>query len=179
MISFEEVNKYCKKRQVVFVGSSYFNNLEVNKENLTNNLQKLIYNRSAERLNIESALDFLKNQVFPLEPSEIFVNIGDEDLKSAGFDLQHFIDNYEWMLLNIHRSCKDCIIYITSVVSVSPAVKQVNKKLFELAKDTGCTFVDFTGVKKDRDSYKKILNIIKQYLQPSSFERNGTMQVSC
>ena len=168
MADFRELNKFCKKEQVVFVGSSFFSGVDITSKILhEKNITNLVYDRSSEKLTIENALSYLNNNVFCLEPSKIFVNIGDEDLKSAGFDLTEFINKYEWMLLNIHRSCKNCRIYITSVVSASLATKNVNSQLYNLAKDTGCTFINFNSKKKDRNSYNKVFNILKQYLVSS------------
>ena len=165
MANFKELNGYCKKGQVVFVGSSFFTGVDITSKILAeNDITDLVYDRSSEKLNIENALAFLNEKVFSLEPSKIFVNIGDEDLKSAGFDLTEFVNKYEWMLLNIHRSCKNCRIYITSVVSASLATKKVNEQLYNLAKDTGCTFINFNCKKKDRNSYSEVFNILKRYL---------------
>lgn len=179
MKDFKETNSYCKKGQVVYIGSSYFANMEITKRVLLSNINTLVYDRSVEKLTIENAKTFLTEQVFALEPSKIFVNIGDEDLKSAGFDLKQFISKYEFMMLNIHRACKNCRIYITSIVSVNPATKKVNEELYHLAKDTGCTFIDFNCNKKDRNSYTKVFNILKQYLLHHPTGSSEAMDIVC
>lgn len=176
MKDFKEMNEYCKKGQIVFVGSTYFSQMKISERVLTSGMNVPVYDRSAEKLKISNALNFLSEEVFELQPSKIFVNIGDEDLKSAGFDIDAFISKYEWMLLNIHRSCENCLIYITSVVSTCSVAAKVNERLQELAKETGCTYINFEGAKKDIGSYSKVFNILKHYIRNSPIGFADAMQ---
>ena len=176
MKNFKEMNEYCKKGQVVFVGSTYFSQMRISERVLTSGMNVPVYDRSAEKLKMADALNFITDEVFELEPSKIFVNIGDEDLKSPSFDIDSFISKYEWMLLNIHRSCKDCLIYITSVVSNSAVTKSVNERLQELAKETGCTYISFESAKKEACTYNKVFNILKHYIRNSPIGFADAMQ---
>lgn len=121
-------------------------------------------------------MEYISESAFELQPSKIFLNIGDEDIKSPSFDMESFINKYEWMLLNIHRSCNNCLIYITSIVSPSTLCEKVNKKLEELAKDTGCTFINFGNIKKDELSHSKVFNILKHYIRNSPIGFADAMQ---
>lgn len=176
MKSFKEMNEYCKKGQIVFVGSTYFSHMNISERVLTSGMNIPVYDRSVEKLNVNNALGYITDEVFELEPAKIFINIGDEDLKLAGYDLETFMSKYEWMLLNIHRSCANCSIYITSVISSSPNVGKLNAELQQLAKDTGCTFVNFGNLKKGSGSYSKVFNILKQYIRNSPIDFADAMQ---
>ena len=176
MNNFKEMNEYCKKGQIVFFGSTYLSRMRISERILTSGMNIPVYDRSSEKLKVEDALNFLSDEVFELQPSKIFVNIGDEDLKSPSFDIDSFVSKYEWMLLNIHRSCNNCLIYITSVVSNSSVSKQVNNRLQALAKDTGCTFVNLDVAKKDVGSYIKVFNVLKHYIRTSPIGFADAMQ---
>ena len=176
MKSFKEMNEYCKKGQIVFVGSTYFSHMNISERVLTSGMNIPVYDRSSEKLKIADALGYVTDEVFELAPSKVFINIGDEDLKSAGYDLETFMSKYEWLLLNIHRYCVNCSIYITSVISSSPNTSKLNAELQHLAEDTGCTFINFGNLKKDGKSYSKVFNILKQYMRNSPIDFADAMQ---
>ena len=176
MKNFKEMNEYCKKGQIVFVGSTYLSKMNISERVLTSGMNVPVYDRSSEKLKVEDALNYLTEGVFELQPSKIFINIGDEDLKSANFDLDTFVSKYEWMLLNVHRSCADCSIYITSVISSSANAGKLNEKLQELAKDTGCTFVNFGNLKRDGSSHSKVFNSLKHHIRNTPIDFIDAMQ---
>ena len=176
MKNFKEMNEYCKKGQIVFVGSTYFSQMKISERVLTSGMNIPVYDRSSEKLKVGDTLNYLADEVFELQPSKIFINIGDEDLKSPTFDVDTFISKYEWMLLNTHRSCENCLIFITSVISSSSLAGKVNEKLQNLAKETGCTFINFGNLKKDGSSYSKVFNILKHYIRNSPIGFADAMQ---
>lgn len=141
MNDYKQMNAIAKHYGIAFLGSSYLSNIPLSELALDFESDVPVYNRSVSGLTVDEAFEAFKNNVLELSPSKIFVNIGDEDIKRAGFDEDKFIEKYGWVLYMLHNNC-DAKIYIVSVLSSIPAVVSLNKRLKALAKETGCQYVD-------------------------------------
>ena len=102
MKNFTLMNKFAKKRQCVFFGSTQFSQTEFT-EMLENSCSEKIYNRSVEKLDMQNVSEFMNICAVDLEPSKLFINIGEEDMKNSDFNLENFISKYEWLLYQFHK----------------------------------------------------------------------------
>lgn len=161
---FKVVNGMARKNEVVCFGSSFFSKMDFLEMACDSGMTKPVYNRSIEGLSISDAEKVLSETVYPLEPSKIFVNIGDADVNGSKFNEDDFIAKYEWMLLSIHRNCRNCRIFVVSAISDKECAKSLNKRLVQLAKSTGCTYIDICseGVKH---AYTKVFNQLKPFIR--------------
>lgn len=138
---FIALNAMAKNAGIVCFGSSTFAKINMLELAMDCGFNVPLYNRSIEGLTLEDSAEVLQRVIIPLQPSKIFVNFGEEDSVE---DVQEFVARYEWLLLNIHRTCKNCRIYIVSVRSDKSFASALNKSLSELSQSTGCRFVDIS-----------------------------------
>ncbi len=175
---FVEMNRISKKGEVVFFGSSYLADMNVAELAENNNMDVMIYNRSFQKLTLDDTDAVLTPCVYPLQPSKLFVNIGEEDLSTFAHDKEAFVSKYEWMLLNIHRNCKNCSIYIVSINSQKNNVKEMNETLESISDETGCSFIEInTGLNHKTEI--SVFNKLKPYIRnfPISFTDAMNCQV--
>lgn len=162
---FRVLNEISRKGGVVFFGGNYFCRMNVNELAGGNEMAEKIYDRSVENLRLTDSFDILEDGVYNLRPAKIFVNIGETDCDGEDFSEEDFVNKYEWLLLNLHRHCVKSKIYIVSVVSRSPAAKRLNKRLANLAAETGCTFIDITREANDSLGFERAFNAMKPYMR--------------
>lgn len=100
---------------------------------------------------VESALD-------GLSPSKKFLNLDEIDIREQAaygthesFDADEFIDNYRWLLYNLHR-LKNAKLCIVPILSTSPLAETMNNRPSALSAETGCTFINLT-LTDDRSNF--------------------------
>ena len=162
--TFKMMNKASQKGSVVCFGSTYFSSIDMGELAVDSNLGVPVYNRSIEGLGIADTAEVLDAAVYDLQPAKVFVNIGEEDLDAVRENADAFINKYEWMLLNIHRNCRNCRIFIVSIVGESEAVAKANEKLQQLAASTGCLFIDI-NYSAANESPMHVFNMLKPYIR--------------
>ena len=86
-----------KKKQCVFLGSTLLSKIKL-AEMFENSCAVKIYNRSVEKLDFQNVSEFINSCAIDLKPAKLFINMGEEDIKSAEFNLETFITKYEWLL---------------------------------------------------------------------------------
>ena len=131
---YSQMNEVSTTNGVVFFGSSYFANMPVSELARDYELEEKVYNRSLYGMTISDVDSALEDCIFSLSPKKIFVNIGEEDIKSQSFNEKEFLTKYEWMLYTIHDKT-DAQIYLVSIISRSPEAAKINKLLKKLAKE--------------------------------------------
>ena len=114
---FKTLNEMGKSGGVVFFGSSYFSRMNINELANNEEMGGKIYDRSVQGLKLVDSLKLLESGVYELNPAKVFVNFGEEECSSENFNMDEFINKYEWLLLNLHRNCKNSKTYIVSVVA--------------------------------------------------------------
>lgn len=174
MIDFKQINEVAKENGVVFFGSTYFESVPVNElaQDFDTNLP--VYNRSVGGLTIDKVSDVLESCVLDLEPSKLFICLGDEDIKSECFSLSDFIEKYQWMLYTLHNRCK-AKIYIVSVMSLDPKASAVNERLKRLAADTGCIYVDTQAALKSAKSTLRFFSVLRFFMRKHPITFNEAM----
>lgn len=167
----KELNKYhhlngvAARNSVVFFGSDSFSKIPFTELSNSFSIDTPVYNRSINGLSIDNCEAVLRECIFELCPSKIFLNIGEEDIKKKDFDCEKFISTYEWLLYTVYTHCKGRI-YVVSITGDSPKISYVNERLKKVAKSTGCKFIDITAAKeKSQVEELKIFDIIRCYLR--------------
>ncbi|MGN0739594.1 MAG: hypothetical protein ACI4LX_05425 [Treponema sp.] len=159
MKNFSVMNKIAKKHQAVFFGSTQLSQMDLN-EILEDSSSLKVYNRSIEKLDIENVSIYVMPCVIELAPAKLFINIGEEDIKSPSFNQDSFISKYEWLLYQLHKNCSGCTLYIVPVVSAEKKVAELNSALEKLSFESGCIFVKLNGM-----TVFHLLTALKQHLR--------------
>lgn len=168
---FKTLNEMGKSGGVVFFGSSYFSRMNINELANNEEMGGKIYDRSVQGLKLVDSFKLLESGVYELNPAKVFVNFGEEECSSENFNMDEFINKYEWLLLNLHRNCKNSKTYIVSVVAYGKNAADANSRLEALAKETGCTFINVTKEAFENLGFEKVFNVLKPYMRvfPVSF----------
>ena len=174
MIDFKQINEVAKENGVVFFGSTYFESVPVNELAQDFDTDLPVYNRSVGGLTIDKVSDVLESCVLDLEPSKLFICLGDEDIKSECFSLSDFIEKYQWMLYTLYNRCK-AKIYIVSVMSLDPKASAVNERLKRLAAETGCIYVDTQAALKSAKSTLRFFSVLRYFMRKHPITFNEAM----
>lgn len=137
--NYASLNKNIKEGGAVFFGCDSLYSVPVSEITQDMNLNISTYNRSIKGLVIADAESVADECIYRLNPSKLFVNIGENDISDAEFNMESFIEKYEWFLYNVHSKCK-CSIYIISVSG--KGADDVNTRLRELACHCRCEFLE-------------------------------------
>lgn len=111
---YKILNKYVKKGETVFVGSSLMEFFPINELQQTLEKQYIIYNRGVAGYVTDELLKTMDECIFDLEPSKIFINIGTNDIGSANgeYSKEKLIANYDEMLTQIGERLPECKVYV-------------------------------------------------------------------
>lgn len=173
--SYSEMNNFAKRGGTVFFGSDYFSKMPVNE--LAQDLESdcTLYNRSIDKLTVRFAQHAYDETVKSLSPDTVFINLGDEDVLAADFNIDSFIESYQWLLYNIHGG--STTIYIVSVIADSPKAAVLNERLRMLAKDTGCEFIDAQSILQSEYPMENLFSTLCSRIikQPMSFAKAMSM----
>lgn len=162
---YHHLNGIAERNSTVCFGSDCFSKIPFTELSNSFNIDTPVYNRSITGLSIDDCEEVLKECIFELCPSKVFLNIGEEDIKKKDFDCEKFISSYEWLLYIVHTRCKGRI-YVVSIINESSKTSYVNEKLKSIAKNTGCHYVDITAAKNTNQVDElKIFEIIRYYLR--------------
>lgn len=164
MLKFKELNCKSKNGNIVFFGSDFFSAFPVSELAKMYGLDEEIYNRSIDKMTIEQVQSYLNLCVLDFMPGKVFINIGDEDIKKSGFNMDNFISKYEWMLYTIHAKT-NASIYIIPVMSSSPIAAMLNKSLEELAEKYGCRYIDTIPALSSERPILRAFELLKVYLR--------------
>ena len=170
IISYREMNDMSKPGGIVFFGSNTFADLPINELSEAYNLEEHVYNRSVCDKNIENAAKLLDTCVFDLNPSKVFINLGDADLSDNNLIIDEFIAGYEWILYSIHTNTR-AEIYVVSVMSASPVADKINKRLEKLALESGNCYIDAASVINSGTPKRNLFDLLRLYMRnhPISF----------
>ena len=82
--NFVSLNQMAKKGEVLFVGSSLMEQFPIQEILMNHDMHLCIYNRGIGGYTTEDMLESMEEQIFALEPTKIFINIGTNDLATPG-----------------------------------------------------------------------------------------------
>lgn len=163
-MTFKQLNSKVKNGNIVFFGSSYLAGFPVAELAKMYGLDEEIYNRSIANLTMDQVQSYLNLCVLDFMPGKVFLNIGEEDIKIGGFNMDNFISKYEWLLYTIHTKTK-ATIYILPVMSSSPIASALNIALEELANKYGCKYIDTIPALTSERPVLRTFELLKAYLR--------------
>lgn len=164
MEKYRELNSITEAGGIVLFGSNTFASLPVGELTQAFRITEPIYNRSIRDVRIDQIESYLKVCLYDLNPRKIFVNMGDTDILDENVDADNFISKYEWLLYMIHTKTQ-ATIYIVPIVSDSPAAHRINQRLKALASQTGCKYIDVSGVLESRRPTLRLFEMLKVHMR--------------
>lgn len=164
METYREMNSITEAGGVVLFGSNTFASLPVGELAQAFRITEPIYNRSIKDVRIDQLESYLKVCLYDLNPRKIFVNMGDVDILEENVEVDSFISKYEWLLYMIHTRTK-ASIYIVPIVSNSPAAFKINQRLKALASQTGCKYIDVSGVLESKRPTLRLFEMLKVHMR--------------
>lgn len=116
---YRRLNKFVKKGQVLFVGSSLMEQFPVNELMLDYDISTIIYNRGIGGFVMDELEEALQECVLDLEPSKIFINIGTNDLSNPDCRLDTLMEKYDRILQKIQTKLPQTRIYMMAYYPVN------------------------------------------------------------
>lgn len=118
------LNRYAKKGQILFTGSSLMEQFPVDELLINCGLNIVIYNRGVSGFTTTDMLENMTEMVFAVEPSKIFINIGSNDIGAVNYTLEHLLENYEKILIQIKTKLPHTKIYVMAYYPVNEVDNQ-------------------------------------------------------
>lgn len=122
---YRHLNKYAKKGQILFTGSSLMEQFPINEILQTRGLDKTIYNRGIGGYTMPEMLEAANEQIFDLEPSKIFINIGTNDISIPDESIEKFTSDYERILDLIKEKLPNATVYMMAYYPINEKVASV------------------------------------------------------
>ncbi|MCM1544720.1 MAG: hypothetical protein NC110_05405 [Ruminococcus sp.] len=176
MNNYQQINQVAKPNGIVFLGSSYLHELPLCELAQDFETDLPVHNRSIDGMTIENVCDNLESCVVELDPSKVFISIGDEDVKNPELNVEKFIEKYQWLLYTLHNRSK-AKIYIVSVLSPLPAASLINEKLKKLARETGCQYIDAAQAIRAEKPMLRLFDILRIYMRNHPITFREAMRV--
>lgn len=121
------LNTFARKGQILFTGSSLMEQFPINELLMTEGMDQIIYNRGVGGFTTDDMLEHMGTQIFAVEPSKIFINIGTNDISNptVSFEtaLEHTIKNYTEILTQIQTKLPQTEVYLMAYYPVNETDK--------------------------------------------------------
>lgn len=99
---YNVLNTFAQKGQILFTGSSLMEQFPINELLMNKGMEQIVYNRGVGGFTTDDMLEHMDTQIFAIEPSKIFINIGTNDISNptVSFEtaLSHMLHNYTEIL---------------------------------------------------------------------------------
>lgn len=186
------LNRYAKKGQVLFTGSSLMEQFPIDELLVDSGLNAVIYNRGIGGFTTGDMLASMEEMVFGTEPSKIFINIGSNDIGAEDFRLAHLLENYEKILLQIKERLPRAEIFVMAYYPVNEVDKvpegdwgkiafinrnnktigKVNPEIEKLAKRLDCHFINVNeGLTDEQGRLKKEYTVEGIHMYANAYQR--------
>lgn len=116
---FQHLNKFAKKGQIVFAGSSLMEQFPIYEFLMDYDLPYTIYNRGIGGYTTQEMLESMHECVYDLEPGAVFLNIGTNDLNDKDYDPESFLARYEAVVQGIREHCPDAKLFLLAFYPVN------------------------------------------------------------
>lgn len=117
---FRRLNTFAKKGQILFAGSSLMEQFPIYEFLMDFDLPYTVYNRGIGGYTTQELLDSMKECIYDLEPSLIFLNIGTNDLNSKEYTLAGMLEKYEVIVRGIRDRLPDAKLFLLAYYPVNP-----------------------------------------------------------
>ena len=166
--NFRQQNRYVKKGQTLFTGSSLMENFPITEYCLNEGLP-LAYNRGIGGYTTDEFIAAIDDVLLDVQPAKLFINIGTNDIKpmpDGGDWLDHLAANYRKICEIIRDRLPGAIVYMMAYYPVNPNapeagknpgflirtnenVGRANRMVQALAKEFGFNYIDVNDGLKD------------------------------
>lgn len=116
---YRQLNASAQKGQMLFVGSSLMEHFPINEILMSRGLDIKIYNRGISGYTIPELLESMDEQIFDLEPSVIFINIGTNDISKPDETAEGFEADYRNVLSQIKERLPETKVYVMAYYPVN------------------------------------------------------------
>lgn len=189
--SYDKANLSAKKGQTLFVGSSLMEIFPIEKWEEAGEVtfSHYIYNRAVRTTTTSFLLEHIESQIFNLEPSKIFINIGTNDI---GFEVpeEEFLNNYDQILSQIESKLPQTQVYVMRYYPINTVdfgqdsdektlfetrsnekFQKASDKIKKLADNHHFHFIDVNdGLSDENGNLKKELTFDGVHLNPASYQ---------
>lgn len=176
---YKRLNKFVKKGETVFVGSSLMEQFPIYELMLDYGINKVIYNRGIGGFTTLELLEVMDICIFDLEPTKIFINIGTNDMNGEDYKVENLIENYEKILNEIINRLPNTKIYL---MAYYPGNKEAStnpwiKKTLEIRTNERISMTN-EHVNKLADKYKvKYIDVNKNlYDEKNRLKKEYTIE---
>lgn len=187
--NFRNLNKSVKKGAILFTGSSLMEMFPVEDFLREDKSGLTIYNRGIGGFVTDDMLQSMEEQIFALEPSAIFINIGTNDISDSTRPfpevLSHLITNYEKILKQIRDRLPGAKVFVMAYYPVCTTGRETepvfinrnnrnlpiaNKAFKDLAERMGCCYIDVNdGLTDENGMLKEAFTIDGIHMYPSGY----------
>ena len=189
--SYDKANLSAKKGQTLFVGSSLMEIFPIEKWEGAGDVtfSHYIYNRAVRATTTSFLLEHIGSQIFNLEPSKIFINIGTNDI---GFEIpeEEFLNNYDQILSQIESKLPQTQVYVMRYYPINTVdfgqdsdektlfetrsnkkFQKASDKIKKLADNHHFHFIDVNdGLSDENGNLKKELTFDGAHLNPADYQ---------
>ena len=189
--SYDKANLSAKKGQTFFVGSSLMEIFPIEKWEEAGEVtfSHYIYNRAVRATTTSFLLEHIESQIFNLEPSKIFINIGTNDI---GFEIpeEEFLNNYDQILSQIESKLPQTQVYVMRYYPINTVdfgqdsdektlfetrsnkkFQKASDKIKKLADNHHFHFIDVNdGLSDENGNLKKELTFDGAHLNPAGYQ---------
>lgn len=134
---YRHLNRGARKGQILFVGSSLMEHFPINEILVNRGLGLAIYNRGISGYTIPELLESMDEQIFDLEPSVIFINIGTNDISRPEETEDDLYRDYKEVLQQIKEKLPFAKVYMMAYYPVNPGLASEIKAWPEAAEAAG------------------------------------------
>lgn len=117
---YHHLNRFVRKGQVVFAGSSLMEQFPLYEFLLDDALPYTLYNRGIGGFTTTEMLAALDACIFELEPSHLFLNIGTNDLNVPDYDQSAMLARYEEILRAVTARLPGVQLHLLAYYPVNP-----------------------------------------------------------
>ncbi|WP_022764547.1 GDSL-type esterase/lipase family protein [Butyrivibrio sp. XPD2006] len=189
---YRHLNKNIRKGQILFVGSSLMEHFPINEILVNRGLDLAIYNRGISGYTIPELLESMDEQIFDLEPSVIFINIGTNDISRPEETEEDLQRDYKEVLRQIKEKLFSTKVYMMAYYPVNPAMAQeiqawpeaaeaaklrkerlprANDVVKKLAAEFGYEFIDVNeGLCDEKGELRRELSTDGIHMWPEAYE---------
>lgn len=166
--SMKKINELALTGEIVIFGSTYMSEFPIYE--LTNKCkpENAVYNRSIKGLTIKEAMEILDDCVIDINPSKVFLALGEEDESNP-----NAVSEYTELVSAIRQKLPDAIIILIGLLNGSSFAQSFNKSILSLCDNKHVKYVELVKRAPSENALFKA-----QFKQISSFFRSDPITMS-